>query len=62
MYYGAYGNWRKLFTSIEEVNQVSAADVERVARQCFVPISRTLAYTEPPKPEAAPVRAPGAHQ
>ena len=62
MYYGAYGDWRKLFTSIEEVNRVSAADVERVARQCFDPISRTLAYTEPPKPEAAPVRAPGAHR
>jgi predicted Zn-dependent peptidase len=60
MYYGAYGDWRKLFTSIDEVNRVTAADVQRVARKCFNPISRTLAYTEAPKPAAA--RAPGASQ
>ncbi len=58
-YYGAYGDWRKLFTSIDEINRVTAADVQRVARLCFNPISRTLAYTEPPKP-AAPARAAGA--
>jgi predicted Zn-dependent peptidase len=57
-YYGAYGDWRKLFTSIDEINGVTAADVQRVAHLCFVPLSRTLAFTEPPKPAAA--RTPGA--
>jgi predicted Zn-dependent peptidase len=61
MYYGAYGDWRKLFTSIDEINGVTADDVERVARQCFVPINRTLAYTQPP-PTAAPARRPGARR
>jgi predicted Zn-dependent peptidase len=60
MYYGAYGDWRKLFTSIGEVNEVTAADVQRVAGQCFVSINRTLAYTEPPKPAAPSARSRGA--
>ena len=59
MYYGAYGDWRKLFTSIDDVNHVTAADVERVARLTFVPVSRTVAYTEPPKTAPTAVRVPG---
>ena len=31
-YYMTYGDWRKLFTSIDELNKVTAADVERVAQ------------------------------
>ena len=54
MYYGTYGDWRKLFTSIDDINKVSAADVQRVARLSFVPISRTLSYTQPPKAAARP--------
>ena len=61
-YYGAYGDWRKLFTSIDEINGVTAADVQRVARLCFNPVSRTIAYTERPRPAAAAVHAPGAGQ
>jgi predicted Zn-dependent peptidase len=59
MYYGTYGDWRKLFTSIDEINHVTAADVQRVARLSFVSLSRTLSYTEPPKQPPARVRAPG---
>ena len=59
LYYGTYGDWRKLFTSIDDINKVTAADVQRVARMCFVPISRTLSYTEPPKAEPAPARTRG---
>jgi predicted Zn-dependent peptidase len=61
-YYGSYGDWRKLFTSIDEINGVTADDVQRVAGLCFAPISRTLAYTQPPAPKAAPARAPGARK
>jgi predicted Zn-dependent peptidase len=46
-YYMTYGDWRKLFTSIDELNQVTAADVGRVAKQYFVATNRTFAYTSP---------------
>jgi predicted Zn-dependent peptidase len=48
-YYGNYGDWRKLFTSLDELNKVTADDVQRVARACFVEQSRTVAYTVQPK-------------
>ena len=44
-YYAAYGDWRKLFTSLDELDKVTADDVQRVARQYFVRPSRTTAYT-----------------
>jgi len=47
-YYMNYGDWRKLFTSIDDLNKVTAADVERVAKTYFVAASRTLAYTSAP--------------
>ncbi len=48
-YYVNYGNWRKLFTALDEVNKVTADDVQRVARQYFIPNSRTVAVTVQPK-------------
>jgi predicted Zn-dependent peptidase len=44
-YYGMYGDWRQLFTSIDEVAKVTADDVQRVAIKYFDPKSRTVAYT-----------------
>jgi len=44
-YYAAYGDWRKLFTSLDEIDRVTADDVQRVAKQYFVTSSRTTAYT-----------------
>jgi len=43
--YAAYGDWRKLFTSLDELDAVTADDVQRVARQYFTTASRTVAYT-----------------
>jgi predicted Zn-dependent peptidase len=43
--YAAYGDWRKLFTSLDDLDKVTAEDVERVARQYFVASSRSVAYT-----------------
>ncbi len=46
-----YGNWRVLFTGIEDINKVTADDVQRVAREYFNQKSRTVAFTVAP-PEA----------
>jgi predicted Zn-dependent peptidase len=51
-YYVNYGDWRKLFTGLEEINAVTADDVQRVARQYFVAKTRTVAWTVAPKAEA----------
>jgi predicted Zn-dependent peptidase len=40
-YYAAYGDWRKLFTSIDDIDRVTAEDVQRVARKYFVNNGRT---------------------
>ncbi|PWU04893.1 MAG: peptidase M16 [Terriglobia bacterium] len=56
--YAAYGDWRKLFTSLDELDAVTASDVQRVARQCFTTESRTVAFTV----ETAGAGAPGAPQ
>jgi predicted Zn-dependent peptidase len=45
--YAAYGDWRKLFTSLDELDAVTADDVQRVAREYFTTASRTVAYTVP---------------
>jgi len=45
--YAAYGDWRKLFTSLDDLDKVTADDVQRVARKYFVTESQTLGYTAP---------------
>jgi predicted Zn-dependent peptidase len=50
----AYGDWRKLFTSLDDLDKVTDDDVQRVARQYFATPSRTVAYTSPGNPAAAP--------
>jgi predicted Zn-dependent peptidase len=52
--YMNYGDWRKLFTSIDDLSKVTAADVQRVARQYFVAGNRTFVYTSAPAGEGAP--------
>jgi len=55
-----YGDWRKLFTAIDDLNKVSADDVQRVARKHFVAGSRTVAYTIPPRQPSSPPAPRGA--
>ncbi|MBV9766410.1 MAG: insulinase family protein [Acidobacteriaceae bacterium] len=40
-YYWAYGDWRRLFTELDEYDRVTAEDVERVAGKYFIPEART---------------------
>src|SRR5580698_10594712 len=47
-YYANYGDWRKLFTSIDDTDKVTADDVMRVAKQYLIPETRTVVYTIPP--------------
>jgi len=52
-YYANYGDWRKLFTGLEDIEKVTAEDVQRVAKLYFVPEHRTVASTvQPAKPQA----------
>ena len=47
-YYVNYGDWRKLFTSIDDIEKVTVEDVQRVAKQYFTPQNRTVALTYQP--------------
>ncbi len=47
-YYANYGDWRKLFTSIDDIDKVTADDVQRVAKKYFVNDSRTVVFTVAP--------------
>jgi predicted Zn-dependent peptidase len=58
--YVNYGDWRKLFTQLDEVNKVTAEDVQRVAKQYFVEKTRTVGYSaQPPKQESAGLATAG---
>ncbi len=51
-YYANFGDWKKVFVSLDEIDHVTADDVQRVARQYFTPENRTVALTiEPTAPE-----------
>jgi predicted Zn-dependent peptidase len=47
-YYAAYGDWRKLFTELEEYNKITADDVQRVAKKYLIDSTKTVAYTYAP--------------
>jgi predicted Zn-dependent peptidase len=41
-----YGDWRVMFKGLEDIEKVTAADVQRVAKEYFVPERRTTVYGE----------------
>ena len=47
-YEANFGDWRKLFTELDEYNKVTAEDVMRVAKTYLVESGRTVAYTVAP--------------
>jgi len=55
-----FGDWRQLFRSADEIDRVTAADVQRVARQYFQPQMRTIGYlVKPPQPPSKTSGTPG---
>jgi predicted Zn-dependent peptidase len=48
-YYANYGDWRKLFTSLDEIDKVTSDDVQRVAKEFFTTENRTVAVTFQPE-------------
>ncbi len=53
-YAAAYGDWRKLFTTLDEYQKVTPDDIQRVARQYFTAKNKTLAYSTAPARSAPP--------
>ncbi|MBZ5604616.1 MAG: insulinase family protein [Acidobacteriia bacterium] len=47
-YYVNFGDWRKLFTELEDYDKVTAADVQRVAKTYLTDSTKTVAYTFAP--------------
>jgi predicted Zn-dependent peptidase len=43
-----FGDWRKLFTQLQEYDKVTADDVMRVAKKYLIENTRTVAYTRAP--------------
>ena len=57
--YANYGDWRKLFTGIDEIDKVTAQDVQRVAREYFTPQNRTIAVSVMPAGQAGEGKGDG---
>ncbi len=52
-YYKAnYGDWRMMFQGVDEIEKVTAADVQRVVKKYFVEKARTVAFHVKPSQEA----------
>ena len=49
-----YGDWRKLFTTLDDLDQVKAEDVQRAANRYFVATGRTTVSTVLPGQSSAP--------
>jgi predicted Zn-dependent peptidase len=49
-----YGDWRKLFTTLDDLNQVKPEDVQRAANRYFVATGRTTVSTVLPGQSNAP--------
>ena len=55
-YYANFGDWRKLFTQLDEYDKITPDDVQRVARELFTDRNKTVAFLKPPAapPQPAP--------
>jgi predicted Zn-dependent peptidase len=44
-YSASYGDWRKLFTTLDDLSQIKPEDLQRAANRCFVATGRTTVST-----------------
>jgi predicted Zn-dependent peptidase len=58
LYSAGYGDWRKLFTTLDDLNLVTPQGVQRAASRCFVATGRTTVYTVLPGQSDAPPPKP----
>jgi predicted Zn-dependent peptidase len=54
IYQTRYGDWRELFHSVERIDQVTKADIRRVANEVFVDTNRTIGVIENSGGKGAP--------
>jgi len=59
-YQSRYDDWRELFRTVDQINQVSKEDIRRVANQTFVPANRTVGIIETVAPSASDDQKGGA--
>jgi predicted Zn-dependent peptidase len=52
-FHANFGDWRMMFKGVEEIERVTAADVQRVAKTYFVEKGRTVAHHVKPAKESA---------
>ena len=45
-YQTRYGDWRELFRSVDRIDQVTKADIRRIANEIFVDTNRTVGIIE----------------
>lgn len=51
-YHATTGDWRNMFREIDEINKITADDVQRVAKEYLVAKNRTVVWTYQPKGDA----------
>jgi len=61
-YQANYGDWRMLFTSLDDLNKVTTEDIQRLLVKYLVPAGRTTAYTVLPGASPRPVQKAGDQQ
>lgn len=57
-YYTNYGDWRKMFAAMNELNKITAETVQRAAINYLVATGRTTAYTVAPGQSSMPPPVP----
>ncbi|HUJ95064.1 MAG TPA: pitrilysin family protein [Terriglobales bacterium] len=60
LYQSRYGDWRELFHAVDRINQVTKADIRRVANETFVPTNRTVGIIETAPPSGSAGQKGGA--
>jgi predicted Zn-dependent peptidase len=53
IYQSRYGDWRELFHSVDRIDQVTKADIRRVANSTFSENNRTVGINETVKTASA---------